>query len=167
MPTKTCRTCCVEKDISNFKIETRPRCKGEYKNMCKDCKNKTIERYRNTEQGFLKGLLKNARKSGKERMEKGREEAGEFDLTYEELLEILKSQNNKCYYSNVPFVLKTKSDYQASLERLDTSKGYTKCNVVVCCLEFNDAMQWTNEKVKEMYDILQVPHDCSGTNFEV
>lgn len=154
-------------DISNFKIETRPRYKGEYENTCRGCKIKANERYRNTEQGFLKGLLKNARKSGKKRIEKGRAEAGEFDLTYDDVLDILDKQNKRCYYSNVPLVFKKKSDYQASLERLDTSKGYTKSNVVVCCLEFNDVMQWTKEKIREMYDTLQVPHDCSDTNFDL
>lgn len=167
MVTKTCTTCLVEKDISNFKIETRSRYKGDYENTCKNCKNKTNERYRNTYQGFLKGLLKGARHSSKNRFAKGREEAGQFDLTYEELLEILEIQNHRCYYSNVPLVFKRKSDYQASIERLDVSKGYTRSNVVVCCLEFNDVMQWTKEKIKEIYDILRVPHDNSDTNFDL
>ena len=39
--------------------------------------------------------------------------------------------------------------------------------MVVCCLEFNDVMQWSKEKIKEMYDILQIPHDCSDTNFDL
>ena len=61
MTTKLCTTCLVVKDISNFKIELRPRYKGDYENTCRDCKNKTNERYRNTYEGFLKGLLKHAR----------------------------------------------------------------------------------------------------------
>lgn len=167
MTTKTCTTCLVEKDISNFKVEKRPRYTGEYENTCRDCKNKTNERYRNTYQGFLKGLLKHARSNSKSRKAKGRDEAGEFELTYEDILEIIKDQDGRCYYSNVPLSFKNKSDYRASIERLDPSKGYIKSNVVVCCLEFNDAKQWSKEKVKEMYDILQITHDYADTDFSL
>lgn len=165
MATKTCTTCLIEKEISNFKVEKRPRYRGDYENTCRDCKNKTNARYRNTYQGYLKGLLKKARNNSKRRTATGREEAGKFDLTYEDLVDILESQNHKCYYSNVSLVFHTKSNYQASIERLDTNKGYEKSNVVVCCLEFNDTKQWSKEKVKEMYDILQSPHDCSNIDF--
>ncbi len=165
MESKTCTTCLLAKDINNFKVEKRSRYKGEYENTCRDCKNRTNERYRNTYKGYLKGLLKKAKNNAKVRSENRREEAGIFDLTYDVLLEILEIQNGKCYYSNVPMNFTSKSDFQASIERLDTCKGYIKTNVVVCCLEFNDVMQWSKEKIKEMYEILQYPHDCSGTNF--
>jgi hypothetical protein len=167
MATKTCTTCLIEKEISNFKVEKRPRYRGDYENTCKDCKNKTNARYRNTYQGYLKGLLKKARSNSKVRTATGREEAGKFDLTYEELVDILENQNHKCYYSNVSLVFNTKSNYQASIERLNTNKGYEKSNVVVCCLEFNDKQQWSKEKVKEMYNILQSPHDCSTIDFSL
>lgn len=167
MTTKLCTTCLVVKDIGNFKIELRPRYKGDYENTCRDCKNKTRERYRNTFKGYLLGLLKDAKKSAKNRKAKGREEAGEFELTYEDLNEILENQDNRCFYSNVPLKFTKKTDYQASIERLDTEKGYIKSNVVVCCLEFNDVCQWSTEKVKEMYDILQNTYDFSDTKFDL
>jgi hypothetical protein len=155
----------VEKNICNFSIENRAKYIGPYQNTCKDCKNKTNERYRNTVPGFLKGLLKHARQNAKYRKADGREEAGTFDLTYEDLLNILKEQDNKCFYSNVPLKFTRKTDYQASIERIDPSKGYVRSNVVICCLEFNDAMQWTKGKIDEMYEILQQVHDCSDIDF--
>jgi hypothetical protein len=34
--TKCCTTFSVEKDISNFKVENRPRYIGDYENTCRD-----------------------------------------------------------------------------------------------------------------------------------
>jgi hypothetical protein len=111
------------------------------------------------------GLLKKARNNAKKRNNNGREEAGVFDISFDDIVEIERKQNGRCYYSNVPLTFQRKSDYQASIERLDTTKGYIKSNVVLCCLEFNDVIQWNKDKVKDMYEILQQTHDLSGTDF--
>ena len=56
-------------------------------------------------------------------------------LTFTELLDMWKSQNGRCYYSNYP--MNMINDYQISLERKDNKLGYTKENCVLICLEFN------------------------------
>lgn len=47
-----------------------------------------------------------------------------------------------------------KNEWKISLERIDTSKGYTQDNVVLCCLEFNTRSQWCFAKIDDMLSIL-------------
>lgn len=56
-----------------------------------------------------------------------------FDLT----LQDIESMPLICYYTGKPLTLKTNSYYTVSLDRLDSSKGYTKDNVVLCCAFIN------------------------------
>lgn len=64
----------------------------------------------------------------------------EFNLTIEDMWEQATKQNKKCALSNVPlfFFLRTidKTKGNASLDRIDSSKGYTKDNV-----------QWVTKKI--------------------
>lgn len=53
-------------------------------------------------------------------------------ITLPELLEIYKSQNGVCFYTHKPMVFHNKDDDSLSIDRLDSSKGYTKDNVVLC-----------------------------------
>jgi hypothetical protein len=74
-------------------------------------------------------------------------------ITIDDVLEMWKKQNCKCYYSKIPMTVRPMSDWQCSLERLDTTLGYIKDNVVLCCLEFNHSSQWTPDKVSELFRI--------------
>lgn len=64
-----------------------------------------------------------------------------FDLNIESVWEIYLKQNKKCPYTGLDLVLKSKTSksrtpLNASLDRIDSSKGYTKDNV-----------QWVYKKV--------------------
>ncbi len=66
----------------------------------------------------------------------------EFSITIEFLWELFKSQNGKCALSNESLNFRTKvksSDGTASLDRIDSSKGYTIDNV-----------QWVHKDVNVM-----------------
>lgn len=52
----------------------------------------------------------------------------EIDVEY--LEELLVKQKNKCYYSGVEMKLHKAGKYTASLDRIDSTKGYVKGNVV-------------------------------------
>ena len=56
-----------------------------------------------------------------------------FDLT----LEQLESMPLVCYYTGDALVLKSNERNTVSLDRLDSSKGYTITNVVYCCAFVN------------------------------
>lgn len=60
-----------------------------------------------------------------------------FDLTYEFLIELLNAQNFLCYYSKQLLELKKNTNACASLDRIDSKKGYTKDNVRWSCLRVN------------------------------
>lgn len=47
---------------------------------------------------------------------------------------------------------------RASIERLDTSKGYETGNLVWCIFEFDSPTQWTIEKIREMHEMLKNPY---------
>ena len=70
------------------------------------------------------------------------------DFGLEWIVERLVQQNGQCYYSGLPLIFAPKSDWQASLERVDPKVGYTKQNTVLICWEFNTGnAQWSAEKI--------------------
>jgi hypothetical protein len=66
----------------------------------------------------------------------------EFDLTIDFLDGLIRGQNHKCYYTELPIDAKTRDSITASLDRLDSSKGYTKDNVHFVIKDVN-MMKWT------------------------
>lgn len=82
-------------------------------------------------------------------------EVGE-DVTGEYLLEVWNKQNQKCVYTGEPLVLKyhrkrgEKLVNQASIDRIDSSKGYVRGNIEFVSLMANYAKNsWTKEQFIE------------------
>ncbi len=67
-------------------------------------------------------------------------------VTLVELLQKLKSQRGRCYYSGIPLQPRSTVNWRCSLERLNDSVGHTNANTRLVCLEFNNQKQWTREK---------------------
>jgi LPS O-antigen subunit length determinant protein (WzzB/FepE family) len=70
-------------------------------------------------------------KSCKTRTNKSGQAKGEFDLDLLYLKELWEKQNGKCAITKVDLKLESSynKNYQASLDRIDSSKGYVKDNV--------------------------------------
>lgn len=92
---------------------------------------------------------------GKASMIKHRDQI-DIDLMY--LKELWEKQNGMCPYTNIKMLLprNTKEDFQthslkkASLDRIDSSKGYLKGNVEFVCCAINYAKNsFTREEMKE------------------
>lgn len=162
---KTCVTCNINKSIDKFAVQTSPRYIDSHKNICRECHNAINVKYRKTFNGYMKNQLKEAHHKARVRAKKGRIEAGKCDITFDDLIQMWEKQKGRCYYSNVPMNTTIKTDFQASIERLDTTQGYTTQNIVLCCLEFNDVIQWSRSKFNEMMNILKEEHDLSDTDF--
>lgn len=63
-----------------------------------------------------------------------------FTVTPETLLDIFNKQEGLCYYSKFPIQINghvNSNPFLLSVERLDSSKGYTHDNVVLCCFGAN------------------------------
>ena len=109
--------------------------------------------------GHLMRLLRSSRNNTKTRNNNGRNH--EFNITFEYLLELLKSQKGHCYYmKNQLLSYGSFLDYQCSLERLDPNKGYIKGNVVLCSLEMNGVSQWTVQKFQQIREQLINSKEC-------
>lgn len=63
----------------------------------------------------------------------------DFDSDY--LKDLFSRQKGKCYWTNLKMVLEVsnKNPFQVSIDRLDNNKGYTKDNIVLCCMMINYA----------------------------
>ena len=63
----------------------------------------------------------------------------ENTLTVEDINEMMEKQNGLCYWFKIPLIPSNKKKHpqQPSLDRLDSNKGYTKDNVVLCCYSAN------------------------------
>jgi len=70
------------------------------------------------------------------------------DLTLEFLKDLYHKQNGRCNYFNIPLRFAKKSDWKASLERINPKKGYFQDNVVLICWEFNMSKSacWSKDK---------------------
>jgi hypothetical protein len=99
--------------------------------------------------GAITRLIGNAKKDAKVR--KGLSKI--FDISHENIQEIYKNQEGKCYYSGINMNYSISNNWKMSLERLNPDLGYILSNVVLCCLEFNNRSQWSNEKINELLKI--------------
>jgi hypothetical protein len=94
---KICSKCEIEKPINEFSVRNDIQ-DGGYRKACISCENIRHSEYRKTLRGFLLKLLKDARKDAKYRLDKGRIEAGLYDITYNDIEALWKNQNGLCYY---------------------------------------------------------------------
>lgn len=76
----------------------------------------------------------------------------EIQITLQDLLELWNTQNGLCAVTKIPLLSKyfddnkPKNPYQASLDRIDHTKGYTKQNVRFVCYMFNIARNNFSDK---------------------
>lgn len=85
-----------------------------------------------------------------------------FDLTLEYLIELYETQKHKCFYTGRTLVLKTNNIDSISIDRIDSSKGYTKNNVVLCGKTINNMKNDMN-----MEDFKKIIKDSYNNMFNI
>ena len=75
----------------------------------------------------------------------------EYSITEKEIKEILEKQNYKCVYTGRDLEINPTSPDTVSMDRVDSTKGYTKDNVVMCTSAANMAK---NDLSTEEFKIL-------------
>jgi hypothetical protein len=103
-------------------------------------------KYYATMKGRIQDLLKGARKRAKQKNIA-------YDLSIEWITDLINKQDNKCALTKLDFFIPTeKNNHKAlpfapSIDRIDSSKGYTKDNVRVVCIAVNYALNEFGEDV--------------------
>ena len=86
-------------------------------------------------------------------------------LTFDDLLDLYNKQNGKCFYSGREMVFENNNNYSLSLDRISSSIGYHKDNVVLCCRIVNYMKQ--EYDVNLFYEIckdITNHHNCESVN---
>lgn len=135
----TCWDCKQTKNIRNFPY--RKQYADNKEKRCKECNRKNhVERRSNASQDqIILNLLTSCRGSARRRLSKNRIEAGVFDLKPDDIKELIAKQNNKCVYTGYDLEWSHNNNYKASIDRIDSSKGYTRDNIQLVCFIVNQA----------------------------
>lgn len=117
----------------------------------------------------LRRLLRTARQSARTRSQRTRQQPNHSTeptslctLTYGELYVIYQEQQGRCAISGLPLSLLRTQPYSISLERHDTSRGYTAGNVSLICLVLNSTAGWTREKFDYLLQARETWQKCSS-----
>lgn len=129
---KICAKCSVKTSIENF-FKHRQTQDG-YHSWCKSCCKKGSEKSKakkySTFEGRVTTFLRTCKNSAEKRQHS-------FELTKEMLLEMWELQHGICAYTGIQMTTQPSSAYSVSVERIDSSKGYTKDNTVLVCNAIN------------------------------
>lgn len=128
---KRCCKCFLEKPIQEFLRKTDKNERGFRKvSICKSCTSKRHStNYRESIEKRVPYLINAARARALKRNL-------EFSIKKEDLVEKYKQQKGLCFYSKRVMSLNTGDD-SVSVERKDSSKGYTLENTVLCLWAVN------------------------------
>lgn len=72
------------------------------------------------------------------------------ELTNSDVVEILKRQEYRCAISRLPLALAVGHPFNASADRLDNTRGYTKDNVRIVIARLNDRHSWTPDDYNKL-----------------
>lgn len=87
----------------------------------------------------------------------------DFNVTYKDLLTLYQQQSGKCHYSDLPLKIYKKGENikishdTLSVDRIDSSKGYTLENIVLClnCINMLKAHHNLND-IKKVFKALMI-----------
>ena len=129
---KTCFKCKEAKPLALF-FKHKQTSDGHHswcKNCCKDGNDRSRQKLNSTIQGRARVFLQNAKKSAVKRKQS-------FALTVDDIVACWEQQNKVCAYSGREMTLSSGQLNTVSIERIDSSVGYTKENTILVCQAIN------------------------------
>lgn len=161
---KKCETCKKNLELIKFSKDKSRKC--GLRGQCRLCHSKKRKaryhshgKFVNTFDRFFKVLVRNAKGRAKTRKRRGRENAGVFNLTFDQVVDLYNKQNGCCFYSGIFMSTKPCSMWKVSIDRIDNDIGYIIDNIVLVCHEFNDRSKWSKEKINELVLEITKIHD--------
>jgi hypothetical protein len=143
---KVCFSCKINKSFDLFFKHAQTN--DGYHSWCKECCKKGNIKSRNkinsTIEGKAKIFLQNARKSAIKRNQ-------EFSLTIDDVINCWNDQAETCAYSGRKMTLESGKLNTVSIERIDSSEGYTVKNTILVCQAINRMK--SNFKYEDFYDL--------------
>ena len=129
------------------------------KSCCTEGNNKSRAKQNSTIEGRAKIFLQNARKSAAKRNQ-------EFLLSVEDIVNFWKQQDEICAYSGRKMTLDAGKLETVSIERIDSSIGYTKDNTILVCQAINRMK--SDFTLQEFFDLCSdVTHFIGDDNFKL
>jgi hypothetical protein len=132
---------------------------NKYK-RCKQCNisDGIFRRYNMDVFQHINTMLSSAKASAKRRINTGRTECGVFTLNHNDITDLIIKQNNKCIFSGQQLIWESNNNYKASVDRIDSDKGYTKDNIQLVAMIVNQAKNNLKDDefltlVKQIYEI--------------
>lgn len=155
---KTCSKCKVEKSLNDFtKLKPRRNRKDPSKfynqvtsthdSWCKSCRRETGKLRARKNPGPIlripeedRHIMSDIRYRMNSIKTRCKKYDHAYDLTDDFLLDLMKKQDFKCPYTNLPFEFtRTKSERAPSLDRINPQQGYIQSNVEWVCWAINRA----------------------------
>ena len=160
--TKMCSRCKHEKSISDFPMYKKsgkpmPKCKQCVSDCTKQWQTKLSESTNSEdilESTFYK-ILQSSRSNAVSR-------SIPYELSLPSLRALYEKQQGKCHYTGTPMTLRTNAHLDRdplliSLDRLDSTQGYTLTNTVLCCWGINALKGYHPETT--LYSTLKLFYD--------
>lgn len=112
----------------------------------RDKQRENQEKWKNTLSGCLCTKLCHLKKQKRNRVL-------DFEIDKDDLLDLWKSQEGCCAISSYPMQTTMNSLFAVSVDRIDSSLGYTKNNIQLVCQGINFAKNhYTNEEMIEFWE---------------
>jgi len=140
---------CVWRPLTEFNASTKA-WDGKH-SLCRDCASKDNQaRYQ--KHGKTDTLLRIFMASKKQAAYRGIS----FNLDYADVQMLWDDQRGRCKYSGLEMTPEPKSPNKITIDRIDSSKGYEKGNVVLCSYRVN--LMKREMSLKEFREMIQVLH---------
>jgi hypothetical protein len=146
---KICTICKLEKSLDRFAVDKR--IKSGLASKCKECENNRVKTYKQVypktrdeeksirQHRVLYTLVRRCKDNASGRHNRKIIRVMDFDLTIADLQWLWQKQGGLCYYTGLALAYNScnNNPYNASVDRLDSDRGYTPDNIVLCCKNIN------------------------------